>query len=181
MRKILVSIISVIMLASISCSMYYCNGYKKISDELAVAVNNNKAYSLENSSLKKENRVYKLTAEQLEYYSDSITVEMDRIRKELKIKDKDLQYLQYLLSTSERIDTVTFQDTIFSETTFHVDTLIGDKWYQLKLGMKFPNVIAVHPKFVSEKYIVTHSKKETVNPPKKFFLFRWFQKKHCGK
>ena len=21
-------------------------------------------------------------------------------------------------------------------------------------------------------------KKETVNPPKKFFLFRWFQKKH---
>ena len=138
MRKILVSIISVIMLASISCSMYYCNGYKKISDELAVAVNNNKAYSLENSSLKKENRVYKLTAEQLEYYSDSITVEMDRIRKELKIKDKDLQYLQYLLSTSERIDTVTFQDTIFSETTFHVDTLIGDKWYQLKLGMKFP-------------------------------------------
>lgn len=101
MRKILVSIISVIMLASISCSMYYCNGYKKISDELAVAVNNNKAYSLENSSLKKENRVYKLTAEQLEYYSDSITVEMDRVRKELKIKDKDLQYLQYLLSTSE--------------------------------------------------------------------------------
>ena len=89
-----------------------------------------------------------------------------------------MQYLQYLLSTSERIDTVTFQDTIFSETTFHVDTLIGDKWYQLKLGMKFPNVITVHPKFVSEKYIVTHSKKETVNPPKKFFLFRWFQKKH---
>lgn len=149
-----------------------------MSDELAVAMNNNKAYSLENSSLKKENRVYKLTAEQLEYYSDSITVEMDRIRKELKIKDKNLQYLQYLLSTSERIDTVTFQDTIFSETTFHVDTLIGDKWYKLKLGMKFPNVITVYPKFISEKYIVTYSKKETVNPPKKFFLLRWFQKKH---
>lgn len=44
--------------------------------------------------------------------------------------------------------------------------------------MEFPNTIIVHPEFTSEKYIVTHSRKETINPPKKFFLFRWFQKKH---
>ena len=36
----------------------------------------------------------------------------------------------------------------------------------------------VSPSFVSEKYITVSSKKETVNPPKKFFLFRWFQRKH---
>ena len=34
------------------------------------------------------------------------------------------------------------------------------------------------PTFKSEKYIVVSNKKETINPPKKFFLWRWFQKKH---
>jgi hypothetical protein len=38
-------------------------------------------------------------------------------------------------------------------------------------------MVAVKPEFKSKKHIVVSSKKETVNPPKKFFLFRWFQKK----
>ena len=59
-----------------------------------------------------------------------------------------------------------------------IDTLIGDGWYTLKLGLKYPSMIAVEPYFKSEKHIVVSSKKETVNPPKKFFLFRWFQKRH---
>ena len=59
-----------------------------------------------------------------------------------------------------------------------IDTLIGDGWYTLKLGLKYPSMIAVEPYFKSEKHIVVSSKKETVNPPKKFVLFRWFQKRH---
>ena len=39
-------------------------------------------------------------------------------------------------------------------------------------------MIAVKPEFKSEKHIIVSTKKETVNPPKKFFLLRWFQKKH---
>ena len=38
-------------------------------------------------------------------------------------------------------------------------------------------MVAVKPEFKSEKHIIVSTKKETVNPPKKFFLFRWFQKK----
>jgi hypothetical protein len=38
-------------------------------------------------------------------------------------------------------------------------------------------MVAVKPYFKSEKHIIVSSKKETVDPPKKFFLFRWFQKK----
>jgi hypothetical protein len=30
----------------------------------------------------------------------------------------------------------------------------------------------------SEKAVVVSTKRETVDPPKKFFLCRWFQKKH---
>ena len=37
--------------------------------------------------------------------------------------------------------------------------------------------VTVEPSFKSIKYIVVSAKKETVNPPKRFFLFRWFQKK----
>jgi hypothetical protein len=59
-----------------------------------------------------------------------------------------------------------------------IDTLIGDEWYNLRLGLKYPSMIAVEPDFKSEKHIIVSSKKETVNPPKKFFLFRWFQKRH---
>ena len=31
---------------------------------------------------------------------------------------------------------------------------------------------------MSEKHIIVSSKKETVDPPKKFFLLRWLQRKH---
>ena len=70
------------------------------------------------------------------------------------------------------------RDTLFKEPTLAIDTLIGDKWYNVRLGLKYPSMIAIQPYFKSEKHIVVSSKKETVNPPKKFFLFRWFQKRH---
>ena len=69
------------------------------------------------------------------------------------------------------------RDTIFRETV-DIDTLIGDRWYNLNLQLKYPNKIIAKPTFNSEKYIIFNSKKETINPPKKFFLLRWFQKKY---
>jgi len=46
------------------------------------------------------------------------------------------------------------------------------------LGLQYPNLITTTPTFKSETYIVTSSKKETINPPKKCAIARWFQKKH---
>ena len=178
MKKVLTNIALILILLVTSSSIYYYNKYKELSSELSIAISNNKAFEIENSSLNRYNRMFKLTIDQLEYYSDSITMEMNKIRKELKIKDKNLEHLQYLLSTTGKIDTIIFKDTIFSKLLPPTDTLIGDKWYELNIRMEFPNTIIVHPEFTSEKYIVTHSRKETINPTKKFFLFRWFQKKH---
>lgn len=178
MKKVLTNIALILILLVTSSSIYYYNKYKELSSELSIAISNNKAFEIENSSLNRYNRMFKLTIDQLEYYSDSITMEMNKIRKELKIKDKNLEHLQYLLSTTGKIDTIIFKDTIFSKLLPPTDTLIEDKWYKLNIRMEFPNTIIVHPEFTSEKYIVTHSRKETINPPKKFFLFRWFQKKH---
>ena len=50
-------------------------------------MSNQKAFIAENSSLKEENRVFKFTVEQLNYYNDSILQKMNEVRKELKIKD----------------------------------------------------------------------------------------------
>jgi len=154
------------------------NKYQKLKKEISVSMSNQKAFIAENSSLKEKNKVFKFTIEQLNYYNDSILQKMNSIRKELKVKDTNLKQMQYLLSVSTKKDTVLFTDTIFKDRNLALDTIIGDKWYNIRLGLKYPNLIYTEPTFTSEKYIIVNKKKETVNPPKKFFLWRWFQRKH---
>ena len=141
------------------------------------AVTNVKAYDKLLSNSNEKNIAYKLTAEQLSYANDSILKELNDTRKKLKVKDKNLKSVQYITSTLSRVDTVTLKDTIFKEP-IEVDTIIGDKWYNAKIALSYPSTIIVSPTFKSEKNIVVSTKKETVNPPKKFWLFRLFQKKH---
>lgn len=158
--------------------IYIWNERQDLKKEVCTLRNNQKAFIAENLSLKNESRAFKFTIEQLNYYNDSILQKMNNVRKELKIKDKNIKQLQYLLSVSTKKDTVLFTDTIFRDKSLALDTIIGDKWYNIRLGLKYPNLIYTEPTFTSEKYIIVNKKKETVNPPKKFFLFRWFQKKH---
>ena len=141
------------------------------------AVSNVKAYDKLLSNSNEKNVAYKLTAEQLSYANDSILKELNDTRKKLKVKDKNLKSMQYITSTLSRVDTITLKDTIFKEPV-EVDTIIGDKWYNAKIALSYPSTIIVSPTFKSEKNIVVSTKKETVNPPKKFWLFRLFQKRH---
>ena len=172
--------IGVIVLTSLLAVSTYTlyNRNQDLKEEISVSMSNQKSFIAENSSLKEENRVFKFTVEQLNYYNDSILKKMNDVRKELKIKDKNLKQLQYLLSVSTKKDTVLFTNTIFRDKSLALDTIIGDKWYNIRLGLKYPSYIYTEPTFTSEKYIIVNKKKETVNPPKKFFLFRWFQRKH---
>lgn len=176
-KYIRIGIAILVSLLSISVYTLYTNN-QKLKEEILVSMSNQKAFIAENSSLKEENRVFKFTVEQLNYYNDSILQKMNEVRKELKIKDNNLKQMQYLLSEVTKKDTIIFRDTLFKEPTLDIDTLIGDKWYNIRLGLKYHNLITTNPTFISEKYIIVNKKKETINPPKKFFLFRWFQKKH---
>lgn len=176
-KYIRIGVIVLTSLLAVSTYILY-NRNQDLKDEISVSMSNQKAFIAENSSLKEENRVFKFTVEQLNYYNDSILQKMNNIRKELKIKDKNLKQLQYLLSVSTKKDTVLFTDTVFRDKSLALDTVIGDKWYNIRLGLKYPSYIYTEPTFTSEKYIIVNKKKETVNPPKKFFLFRWFQRKH---
>lgn len=172
-----IGIVILVSLLAVSTYTLY-NGNQALKEEISVSMSNQKAFIAENSSLKEENRVFKFTVEQLNYYNDSILQKMNDVKKELRIKGNDLKQMQYLLSVSTKKDTVLFTDTIFKYKGLALDTIIGDKWYSIRLGLKYPNLIYTEPIFTSEKYIVVNKKKETINPPKKFFLFRWFQRKH---
>ena len=77
MKKVLTNIALILILLVTSSSIYYYNKYKELSSELSIAISNNKAFEIENSSLNRYNRMFKLTIDQLEYYSDSITMEMN--------------------------------------------------------------------------------------------------------
>ena len=176
-KYIRIGVIVLISLLAVSTYILYTNN-QKLKEEISISMSNQKAFIADNSSLKEKNRVFKFTVEQLNYYNDSILQKMNDVRKELRIKDDNLKQMQYLLSEATKKDTIVFRDTLFREPTLNIDTLVGDKWYNIRLGLKYPNLITTNPTFISEKYIIVNKKKETINPPKKFFLFRWFQRKH---
>lgn len=176
-KYINIGVVVIVGLLAISTySLYRSN--TSLKEELSVSKANEKAFIIENSGLKDQNRAFQFTVEQLEYFNDSLITKMNEVRKELKIKDRDLKQMQYLLSEAQKKDTIVFRDTIFRDPLVRVDTLLGDRWYQLKLGLRYPSTIITEPKFVSEKYIIVDYRKETVGPPKKCFIARWFQKKH---
>ena len=155
--------------------------YKKVKSlniELSISKSNEKAFIEENNELKDRNLAFKFTIDQINYLNDSLITKMNEVRKELKIKDKDLKQMQYLLSTAQKTDTIVFRDTLFRDRNLQIDTLLGDSWYNIKLGLSYPNLITTTPTFKSEKYIVTSTRKETIKPPKKCAIARWFQKKH---
>ena len=169
-------IISIIILVSIISFLGYTN--KKLSNQYAIAYENIKAYDAELSGLRGDTKVYKLTIEQLNYFNDSIIKKMKVVQKELGIKDKRLQQLQYEASHAQRADTIILKDTLFRDPQLKLDTIVGDKWFRTNLHLEFPSTIALKPEIELERYTFINGKRETVNPPKKFFLFRWLQKRH---
>lgn len=143
----------------------------KLSNSLDIANNNIK--SLQNNKIELLQTVSQLKAD-----TTKIGKEFNRILDSLDIKPKKVVEYKYLKSKSNKVDTIRLVDTIFVED-FCLDTLISkDNWYSLRVNLNYPGDIVINPSFISEKYIISHKKRETVNPPRKFFLFRWFQKKH---
>lgn len=176
MKKLVYILIGVLVLTGASLYWLY-NRYQKLSTEYSTSIENIKAYDAELSGLKDDTRVYKLTIEQLSYFNDSITKKMNEVRKELGIKDSKIKQMQYKLSHIEKPDSLTLPDTIFVNS-FKLDTIMGDEWANNHIIMSYPNKIKITPRFKLESFLFVSAEKETIKPPKKFFLFRWFQKRH---
>lgn len=150
---------------------------RKYKYDISTLASNNKALAVQLDSSNNIAIEFKNTIESLEYYNDSISYKLKNAYEKLRIKDKTIKRLEYIASTALIRDSIIVKDTIFVEN-YHLDTSIVNKWYNIDVKLNYPNKIEVKPKIVSEKYIVSHASRETINKPKKFFLWRLFQKKH---
>lgn len=166
-----------LLISLVTCGILV-NRSISLNKQLEVATANEKAFSAQLDKTKGENYVFQLKIDQLELFNDSIANKLKKVQKENNIKDSKIQEFQYMLADYKKKDTVYLSDTIFKEPDFALDTVIGDQWMNTELNLKYPNQICVSPNVRSEKEVVIYTKRETVDPPKKFFLCRWFQKKH---
>ena len=169
----------IMLIVALSLQLYMERESRKSMEQKWMdATENVNSYSELFSSSSNSNRTFKLSIEQLESSKDSIFQELCKAKDELKVKNSKLQSFYYMASSYSKADTITLTDTLFRDPQVKIDTLVSDEWYSMRLSMKYPSTIMVEPEFRSERSVVVSMKKETVDPPKKFFLLRWFQKKH---
>ena len=171
-------IITAIIIALSTIIVIMNNRINVLNYEISNTITNIKAYELENSALRDDTIEFKYTIEQLNYSKDSLNQRINKLRKDLKIKDKDIQKLQYMLSENQKKDSIVFiHDTLFREN-IKVDTTLNDNWSKLHLQLEYPNTVLAEYSFKNESLVTTYIKRETVNPPHKCAFIRWFQKKH---
>lgn len=176
--KLIIGLIIVAIIAGLGTTVVVMNNrIDKLNTEVAEATTNIKAYELENLALKDNTIEFQYTIEQLNHSKDSLNQKINKLRKDLKIKDKDIQKLQYVLSENQKKDSIIIHDTLFTEK-IKIDTTLSDDWSKLHLQLEFPNKVVTEYSFKNESLVTTYLKKETIKPPHKCIFVRWFQKKH---
>ena len=176
--KLIIGLIIVAIIVGLGTTVAVMNNrIDKLNTEVAEATTNIKAYELENLALKDNTIEFQYTIEQLNHSKDSLNQKINKLRKDLKIKDKDIQKLQYVLSENQKKDSIIVHDTLFIEKV-KIDTTLSDDWSKLHLQLEFPNKVVTEYSFKNESLVTTYLKKETIKPPHKCIFIRWFQKKH---
>lgn len=125
----------------------------------------------------KKNLAYQLTLEQMKLSSDSLDIKLNEFKKKNGLKDSKINSLMIIIDSLKKQDTIRFTDTIFVKD-LKIDTIIGDKWIKKKLKLRYPNIITIDEEVYNEKNISWVNRRETIDPPKNFFLCRWFQPRH---
>ena len=178
-EKILIAL--VIALSILLCISIYIDRCRIAQNKSNEA--NLKAYIALNDTLKSTNRMFEFKTSQLNYLNDSLVNQMNTIRKNIGVKDKNLKGLGYIKSTIMIHDTVLVNRIRDGDKTLSIDTVINKKWYQIEIDYKgsrcseCKDTLIVSPKVSSEKYVVISTSKEYVDAPKKWWLQRIFQKK----
>lgn len=178
-EKILIAL--VVALSILLCISIYIDRCRIAQNKSNEA--NLKAYIALNDTLKTTNRMFEFKASQLNYLNDSLVNQMNTIRKNIGVKDKNLKGLGYIKSTVRIHDTVLVNRIRDGDKTLSIDTVINKKWYQIEIDYKgsrcseCKDTLIVSPKVSSEKYVVISTSKEYVDAPKKWWLQRIFQKK----
>ena len=179
MRKYIYAAIALIVILLSSTTFTFYKMYEEADRQYKRTMVNYKAYeNLMNDSLKKHMSASELTISELKYSNDSVNQRIVDIVDSMNIKLKKVNSIHYKKSYITKRDTVVMPDTIFVIPGFLVDTTLGDAWVATRLRLEYPSRIDLSSIINLETTVVAHVKRETVEPPHKFFLFRWFQKKH---
>ena len=173
--KQMLVVLAVAIPLALSC--VYIKKYHDAEREIGVYSQNNKSLIDRLAAADNETYQMQLTIDDLYYMNDSITQKMMRVKDSLKIKDKKIKELQYLYSHYMRHDTIELHDTIFNDPELYIDTIIGDRWMNTEVQLRYPGTICVSPTVTSEKVVMIYSKREPIKPAKCKF-FNLFKKKH---
>ena len=133
-----------------------------------------KAYTLACSDAQDDGRMLRLRVSELEASEDRQLRVMDSLRKELGVKDRRLNAIYRRVTVVGKADTVYVPDTII---VAYLDTTLDDGWVRTDISLS-PGVVTVKSSVRNETTIVVAKKRETVRPPRRFPLFRLFQRKH---
>ena len=176
-NKIVFIVVALFLLAGFFCLLKIQHDkIKNLNNTVLVLENNNKAFEQENSNLKDKAIEFQYTIDQINHNNDSLINRINEIRKQLKIKDKQITALQYVASETHKSDSIIVHDTIFRKGVA-LDTLLEDKWSRLAIRAEYPNILTADYSFNNETVVLLHDSRVTVNPPKKCWLGRLFQKK----
>ena len=163
--------------ALVISTVYLFTENRKYKNLYNKELTNVKAYQSENSDLKNQSFIHLKTIEQLQASKDSTDIALKEAIEKLNIKPKNVVSAGSVASNIEKKDSIFLSDTVFVED-LDLDTIIGDKWYKAELELHYPARVDLAVSVKSIKHIIVHNKRETINPPKKFWLWRLFQKKH---
>lgn len=173
--------IAKLILILIGCGVviYFITNYNNMKDRCEVLERNQKALIEQYNDIDAENYELIFTVEEYQYYNDSLLNRLKETQVELDIKDDEILYLESLNTDFRHTDTIHVNevDTIFVRGV-SVDTIFGDEYITNNLKLDYPNRVELTTTIYSKKDVFITQERETINPPKKCWIGRLFQKKH---
>ena len=168
-----IAVIAFLVLLVVIQSVRLDNANNRYDD----AMQNNKAYESQINVLQDEKKVFVFDISQLKYMNDSTIRQLDSMRREIGIRDSKIRQMGRIREYVYLTDTIVLHDTIFNKGLV-LDTMIGDKWYENSIHLEYPSTISSSVQVNTEQSCFLHTVKETVDPPKKTWIGRLFQRKH---
>lgn len=171
-RKTLFKAISGLCVGLLLCwGIILHNQNKKLSQSLETAQNNIEAYQGLLSDSQQASNVLKLTVEQLQNSKDSVLHKLDSVRKELKIKPKQLHTAATQTQVLNVIGSKGVGGNIIVKDSIYTDSILYNPLTKVKYTIGNDTVnIAID--LQNEQYLYVYTKREYKN--KKNFFKRLF-------
>ena len=171
-RKTLFKAISGLCVGLLLCwGITLHNQNKKLSQSLETAQNNIEAYQGLLSDSQQASNVLKLTVEQLQNSKDSVLHKLDSVRKELKIKPKQIHTAATQTQVLNVIGSKGVGGNIIVKDSIYTDSILYNPLTKVKytIGNDTVNIVI---DLRNEQYLYVYTKREYKN--KKNFFKRLF-------